>query len=225
MASPGELVRTIAEVLGVPEATVTVLDRNLVVAGLRTKRGRGPSAAEVTTLDGARLLIAGILSPAPVTSTAEVVGWYSQLVAKPVPWRTLVPHQGPGDFYGADDDTWRDCRNLPNLGRLPAGHRFDDALAALMEDAYHMRRASLPEVMVSLYRPIPYARIEVDGAFRQWVAYYDPNIPTHADNIEALWDTDDYIKDKYGVLNKITVETRQSVGFDVISEIAAALSN
>ena len=185
MASPGELVRTIAEVLGVPEATVTVLDRNLVVAGLRTKRGRGPSAAEVTTLDGARLLIAGILSPAPVTSTAEVVGWYSQLVAKPVPWRTFVPHQGPDDLYGADDDTWRDCQNWPSLGRLPAGHRFDDALAALMEDAHHLKHVIYPEVMVSLYRPIPYARIEVGGVLRQHVAYYDPNIPTHLDSMEA----------------------------------------
>ena len=121
MASPGELVRTIAEVLGIPEATVTVLDRNLVVAGLRTKRGRGPSAAEVTTLDGARLLIAGILSPAPVTSTAEVVGWYSQLVAKPVPWlvsshiRARMTSTAPMTTLGAI------AKIGPALGGCPPG--------------------------------------------------------------------------------------------------------
>ena len=48
MASPGELVRTLAEVLGVPEPTVTVHDRNLVTAGLRTKGGRGRRAASFT---------------------------------------------------------------------------------------------------------------------------------------------------------------------------------
>lgn len=225
MASPGELVRTIAEVLGIAEATVTVLDRNLVVAGLRTKRGRGPSAAEVTTLDGVRLLIAGILSPAPVTSTAEVVGWYSQLVAKPVPSSPFVARVGPDDLNGADDDTWRHCEDWPSLERLPAGHRFDDALAALMEDASHMRRVFSPELIVSLYRPIPYARIEVGGVRGQRVSYYDPNIPTQFDDSDIEWDTHHYIKDKFGVLNKIAIETRQSVGYIVIRSIAAAISN
>ena len=95
----------------------------------------------------------------------------------------------------------------------------------MMEDAYHLRHVIYPEVMVSLYRPIPYARIEVGGVLRQHVAYYDPNIPAHLDRMEAPSDTDDYIKDKYGVLNRITVETRQSVGFGVIRRIAVAIFN
>jgi len=43
MATPGELVRTVAEALGIAEATVVQYDRNLVAAGLRTKGGRGRS--------------------------------------------------------------------------------------------------------------------------------------------------------------------------------------
>src|SRR5215510_6378080 len=54
----GQCVKAISIALEVPEETVVQHDRNLVVAGLRTKGGRGRSAPEVTPLDAARLLAA-----------------------------------------------------------------------------------------------------------------------------------------------------------------------
>jgi hypothetical protein len=41
VATPGKLVRAVADMLGAPEATVIQHDRNLVAAGLRSKGGRG----------------------------------------------------------------------------------------------------------------------------------------------------------------------------------------
>ena len=43
MASPGDLVKVIAATTGEDEATITQHDRNLLIAGLRTKGGRGRS--------------------------------------------------------------------------------------------------------------------------------------------------------------------------------------
>ena len=64
MATPGQLVRTMATVLGVPEPTLTQYDRHLAEAGLRQIRGRGTSAAEVSAEDAANLLVAILGSPA-----------------------------------------------------------------------------------------------------------------------------------------------------------------
>ena len=67
MATPGQMVQTMADVLGIPAATVSQYDRQLAEAGLRTTGGRGPSAAKVGATDAANLLIAilGSLFPAP----------------------------------------------------------------------------------------------------------------------------------------------------------------
>src|SRR4051812_5015787 len=65
MGSPGELVRCVARVLKVSEATVVQYDRNLAEAGLRTKGGRGRSAARITSQDAANLLI--VIAGAPIT--------------------------------------------------------------------------------------------------------------------------------------------------------------
>lgn len=56
--TPGQLVTTVAEVTGVPRPTVSVIDRQLSEAGLRSKGGRGLSAAAMTPTDAANLLIA-----------------------------------------------------------------------------------------------------------------------------------------------------------------------
>jgi hypothetical protein len=48
IATPGELVRVLASVLGMPEATVVVHDRNLLNVGLRSKKGRGRGAPSIT---------------------------------------------------------------------------------------------------------------------------------------------------------------------------------
>lgn len=63
MAGPPELVKTMAEALGMPAATLTVYDRCLSEAGLRSKHGRGRGASTVTARDAAHLLTAVLASP------------------------------------------------------------------------------------------------------------------------------------------------------------------
>jgi hypothetical protein len=70
--TPGQLVKAVAIALDVPEETVTQHDRNLVVAGLRTKGGRGRSAPAVTPMDAARLFVATLAS-IRIRDSAEVV--------------------------------------------------------------------------------------------------------------------------------------------------------
>ena len=71
MATPGQMVQTMADVLGMPAATVSQYDRQLAEAGLRTTGGRGPSAAKVGATDAANLLIAILGSPVSGASNSS----------------------------------------------------------------------------------------------------------------------------------------------------------
>ena len=122
MATPGQLVRTVAEVLGIPVATVSQFDRQLAEAGLRTVGGRGPSAAKVTPLDAANLLIA--------------------LLGPPLYGPAIKAAQSSCNLFGSlpITSTWRDTRSfkkvgLPSLAKLPDEHTFREALAALIDGA------------------------------------------------------------------------------------------
>jgi hypothetical protein len=122
MATPGQLVRTIAEALGIPVSTVTQFDRQLAEAGLRTVGGRGSSAAKVTALDAANLLIA--------------------LLGPPLYGPAIKAAQSSCNLFGSlpITSTWRDTSSfkkvgLPSLAKLPADHTFRAALAALIEGA------------------------------------------------------------------------------------------
>src|SRR5438067_4151117 len=77
VASPGELVWKLSELLAIPEPTIVQYDRNLVVAGLRSKSGRGPSAARMTPRDAARLLVA-ILGSDRVKNSAQTAQRYNE---------------------------------------------------------------------------------------------------------------------------------------------------
>jgi len=77
VASPGELVRKLSELLGIAERTIVLHDRNLVVAGLRSKGGRGTSAARMTARDAAHLLVA-VLGSSHVKNSAETVRRYKE---------------------------------------------------------------------------------------------------------------------------------------------------
>ena len=50
MASPGELVQLMADILGTSKASVVQYDRTLSEHGLRSRGGRGTSAARVNSL-------------------------------------------------------------------------------------------------------------------------------------------------------------------------------
>jgi hypothetical protein len=85
MATPGRLVEIMAKTLGVAAPTVVQYDRVLADNGLRSKGGRGNSAAQVTARDAANLLIAIMASPT-VQDAARACRTYGRLpLAKEIP--------------------------------------------------------------------------------------------------------------------------------------------
>ena len=119
MASPGELVRCMSETLGVPQRTVHLYDRILAENGLRSKSGRGTSAARVTAVDAANLLIAVVASPllaASVSEAAAVCKTYGDLNRRRTKSSTKVFAR-----FG-----------LTTFSGLPVGHNLRVAIAALI---------------------------------------------------------------------------------------------
>jgi hypothetical protein len=91
MATPGDLVRETALALDVSLSTVAVHDRNLAIAGLRTKHGRGPSAAIMTARDASRLVTA-VMGSIKVKDSALTVARYAAtrpVPAAPIAWPIL----------------------------------------------------------------------------------------------------------------------------------------
>ncbi len=88
--TPGAFVETLSEVLGLPRKSVAVIDRVLAVAGLRSLGGRGPSAAQVTPRDAARLLVATMATPV-LTRADEVMGIWQRVVSIGIPKRLEPP--------------------------------------------------------------------------------------------------------------------------------------
>ncbi|KQY12630.1 hypothetical protein [Rhizobium sp. Root482] len=135
MATPKELVAQIAHQTGVPEGTVTLHDRNLMNAGLRSEGQRGRGRSVVNYQDAANLLIA-VAGSRNVKDSVKTVRDYAGLVAS----QPLV------------------------FGQIKRGHNFADALSAMLEavpadrDAYAGRDGGTIEVW--LYGPTPRARIE-----------------------------------------------------------------
>jgi hypothetical protein len=130
--TPGQLVKAISIALEVPEETVVQHDRNLVVAGLRTKGGRGRSAPQVTWVDAARLLVATLASFRTKDSVATV-RQFEQAIFEP-------PDQ-PRHFLFAgirireEEHPDLEGRVDPAILKLPPFHTFVDAVAAIIGDA------------------------------------------------------------------------------------------
>jgi hypothetical protein len=120
MATPGQLVTIMANALGMPAATVGQYDRVLAENGLRSKSGRGPSAARVTAGDMANLLLAIMASPisgAAIKDAARTCHAYGAL---------------PNIERAALRPNLR-LAGLKRLADLPAKHSLHDALVALIE--------------------------------------------------------------------------------------------
>ena len=120
MATPGQLVETMADVLGVPAATVSQYDRQLAEAGLRTSGGRGTSAAKVTATDAANLLIAILGSPVSGASIKVARQMCETLGALPARRASSTKLRK----FGFD-----------SLAALPRTHTLRDAVSALIEAA------------------------------------------------------------------------------------------
>lgn len=128
------MVKVIANVLGVPEPQVVQHDRNLAVAGLRTVGGRGRSAAKMTPLDAANLLI-GVAASSMVKETVEIVNDYAGLPSRGGE-SSIRKDAHSFDNNGNPPPTW----NLPGfpipaLQALPKDHSFRDTLVALIQAA------------------------------------------------------------------------------------------
>ncbi|PWK65848.1 hypothetical protein [Aminobacter sp. AP02] len=78
MASQKELVAVVAEHMGVPIETVTVMDRLLAEAGLRTRALRGRGNTPMSYRDGANLIIATALGAGP-KDAVRLVNEYGDL--------------------------------------------------------------------------------------------------------------------------------------------------
>ena len=168
MATPGELVETMADVLGLPMATVTQYDRQLAEQGLRSRGGRGTSAARVTARDAANLLISVVASPVvgpSVKSAANTCRTYGALME-----RTRAAQRKNFRRFG-----------LVSLGRLPNGHNLAEALTTLIGRAGEGEilrvpvRGGKPQLAdhalnVQFDGPEPWAQILVDDSLGQGAA-------------------------------------------------------
>ena len=121
MATPGQLVEAMALSLGIPIATVIQYDRQLAENGLRSKSGRGTSAAAVTARDAANLLIAVAASPLAGPTVKEAV-------------RTCEAY---GSLKALQRASWRLDKfpkfGLPTMASLPAAHSLREALSVLID--------------------------------------------------------------------------------------------
>jgi hypothetical protein len=122
MATPGQLVQTMADALGIPVETVTNYDRVLSENGMRSKSGCGRGSAKVTAGDAANLLIAIMGSPiagASVKEAANTCRNYGSM-------RASRNEGSTHDFAKV---------NLKVLDELPKKHTLYDAISALIQSA------------------------------------------------------------------------------------------
>jgi hypothetical protein len=147
MATPAKLVETLSATTGVPLATVIDIDRKLVTARLRTKTGRGRSAARMTALDAARLLT-GVLASPQANMAAEAVALYGATAPD--------EERSSAKLYGS--------ARLRDLAALPARHSFVEALAALIASAATgTLAAGTPSIEVFAFTRAVRGRIRVAG--------------------------------------------------------------
>ncbi len=161
MVSPGQFVLVLATVLGTPPATVELYDRVLLEANLRTKGGRGLSAARLAARDAANLLSA-LLATSQPKDAATAVALYAAT-------RPRQPQSSKKAFMQA---------GIPELGNLPAEHSFIDALEALIASATdgslaewlathaaakRSKKASLPIIDIAATSPGALGDIRIAG--------------------------------------------------------------
>jgi hypothetical protein len=142
MASPGQLVECVSAALNLPQATVVLYDRVLSENGLRSKGGRGRSAAKVTVEDAANLLIAIAGTPTSgIGSAVAAVKQFSKLKYSERDYDSELQHL-PEDFQ----KTMRrhqpiDFLGLPGMEGLRDDHSFRDGLIALIQAVRHRKLA------------------------------------------------------------------------------------
>lgn len=144
MATQKELVAVVAKEMGIPIETVTVIDRYLAEAGLRTRAARGRGNTPMTYQDAANLIIATAWEANPKDAVA-IVRAYSEL---------LVTRSYDG--------------NNNHIERDLLGKTFGESLANLIESVAAEREAfsdhSRPDAMradVVMLGPHPGAEVVI----------------------------------------------------------------
>jgi hypothetical protein len=190
MATPGQLSRTVARLLGLSEPTVLVHDRNLAAAGLRTTTGgRGRSAAKMTPSDAAALLITAVASPS-LRDSVETFQNYSGLFAQK--GRLEILSNNEVVAKEALGTAW-DLRFLPvpSLKNLSNDHTLIQFLTAVIAAAvsgelklavhqdqniyrqYVNFDGPVPDVRVTLHVPFPSAEVQISTEhFKEHKVYF-----------------------------------------------------
>jgi hypothetical protein len=141
--TPGQLVKAAAIALDVPEETLVQHDRNLSVAGLRTKGARGVNAPDVTPLDAARLLVATLAS-LRIKDSVETVRKFEKAKFSPpqeadlqAARELIVTWRARGYISNAEEAAHLDRKVFsdPAVTALAPEHNFLRALAAVIADA------------------------------------------------------------------------------------------
>ncbi len=165
MATPSQLMQTIGDATGVALPTIVDIDRRLVTAGLRTKGGRGFNAAQMTSLDAARLLT-GLLGSPQANLSVEAVERYAE---------TRVDTDKSSEKLFA-------AMKIAELTALPANHSFVDALDALIASAATGSLAQLiakskdawvPRIEIFAFTRATRGRIRIMGLPNKSVASVD----------------------------------------------------
>jgi hypothetical protein len=142
LLTPGQLVNAVAISLNVPAETVVQHDRNLVVAGLRTKGGRGQSAPKVTPLDAARLVTA-VLGSVRIVDSVDTVRLFERTVRVPP---DDIPEETLRNLVEQDSNLTRLASAFSHAtAGLLQNHNFVEALAALIADATGLALAELTQ--------------------------------------------------------------------------------
>lgn len=167
MATPGQLVKCLSDALDIPEPTVVLYDRLLAENGLRSKGGRGTSAAKVTAMDAANLLLAILGSPVTGASirtaiqTCEAYGRLPMKLGNDKANLQLIEYLG-----------------FPSLAEFSNRHNLRDVLTGLIVAATRGEQLIIPPddeseavfgpttdwfVSVTLDGPSPWAQIIIDA--------------------------------------------------------------
>lgn len=197
MALFRDLSRTIAEVEGLSEMTVTGVGQYLRDAGMISKHGRGRAAAQMTCEDAVNLLI-GVNATALAKDAPEVVPRFLRLADR----EDIHPIEA--NFL--DEDALTRALYRP----ISAGRCLVDLLKCYVPD--QMGRALMDgnsmSLSVTFSRPTP--RISI-------VAFYESNDPEELDEPYAILDFYSESEDLIGTGDKrdkttITEKTLAAVG-------------
>ncbi len=169
MASPRQLVKSVAEAFGVSVETVTVIDRIIADEGLRTKGGRGRSAARMTARDGAALLYSVAAAPlrgALIKETATMARIFSNLPAAVAVVNLSEDGKSVKKTVLPDTRWWLGGIPLRPLLDLGAKHTASDALSAIIStwlSDVEAHSGCIFEILVTVSEPAPDVEICILG--------------------------------------------------------------